>query len=151
MSNPRILDLEVEVATLRRRVESLEAHIFGKVSGVSGPHPLFSVYSHLLCDGAAEGPETAALLRAVALLLTPRSLLDLGRMVEDPFPWRPFLLALDSAEVAGEEVSDAVAWLHGCAEELLAAQGLGMLKPADVLRSPVGPLNELHRFALSGD
>lgn len=151
MSSSRILDLEVEVATLRRRMGAVEAHIFGKVSDRPAAHPLFSIYSHLLCDGATQNPETAALLRSVGLLLTPRSLLDLGRMAEDPFPWRPFLMALDSMEASGEDVRDAVEWVHGCAEELLAAQGLGMLRPADVLRSPVGPLNELHRFALSGN
>ena len=151
MSNSRVLDLEVEVATLRRRIGALEARIFGKVSDGPSAHPLFSIYSHLLCDGVTQSPESAALLRSVGLLLTPRSLLDLGRMAEDPFPWRPFLLALDLMETAGEDVHDAVEWVQGCAEELLAAQGLGMLRPADVLRSPVGPLNELHRFALSGN
>ena len=151
VSSSRLLDLEIDVATLRRRVEALEAHTFGRVSSAGAPHPLFSIYAHLLCDGVTATPDSAALLRSVTLLLTPRSLLDLGRMAEDPFPWRPFLLALDHMEAAGHEVQDALSWVHGCAEELLRAQGLSALKPADVLMSPVGPLNELRQFNLSGN
>lgn len=149
MTTARVLELEVEVATLRRRMDSLEAKFLGAVDDLQGPQPLFAVYSHLLLDGIQPGAEAAALLSSCALLLNPRNLLDLGRMTADPFPWRPFLTALDLLEVTGHDVHDAVLWVQGCAEELLAAQGLGILRVEDVLRSPVGPLSELKRFALS--
>lgn len=149
MSTQRLLDLEVEVATLRRRLDRLEGTFTGAVDDVSGPRPLFAVYSHLICDGISCTAESAALMRSCAMLLTPRNLLDLGRMIEDPFPWRPFLLALDHLEVAGFAVDDAVEWVEECAEDLLRAQGLEMLEVEDVLRTPMGPLHELHRTALS--
>jgi hypothetical protein len=46
-------------------------------------------------------------------------------------------------------VEKATEWVISCAMDLLKAQGLGMLRVEDVLRSPVGPLQELKQFALS--
>lgn len=149
MSTSRIIDLEVEVYTLRRRIGALEARIFGGVDELEGPNPLFQVYTHLQCSGVQPDEDAAALLRACTLLLTPRNLMDLGRMTGDPFPWRPFLAALDLLEVTGHDVAASSQWVQGCAEDLMRAQGLEMLRVEDVIRSPAGPLHELRRFALS--
>lgn len=150
MKFSRLVDLEVDVATLRRRLDALEARVTGSVNDLPGAHPVFRVYTHLLLSGLEATEESAALLRSCALLLTPRILLDLGRLTNDMFPWRPFLTALDLLELSGLEVHDAVAWVEGCAGDLLRAQGLGMLRIEDVLRSPVGPLHNMQEFALSG-
>lgn len=145
----RTIDLEVDLATMKKRLEALEARVLGSVDSLHGPHPLFLVYSHLLFDGLTPSKESAALMQSCALLLTPRNLLDLGRMTSDMFPWRPFLAALDLLQVTGHSVEKATEWVISCATDLLKAQGLGMLRVEDVLRSPVGPLQELKQFALS--
>lgn len=149
MSTLRSLDLEVDLATLRRRLDALEARFLGAVDDLGGPQPLFALYSHLIFDGLSPSKESAALMQSCSLMLTPRNLLDLSRLTGDMFPWRPFLAALDLLEVTGYAVGDSVAWVEACAEDLLKAQGLGVLRLADVLRSPVGPLHELKQIALS--
>lgn len=149
MSTPKVLDLEVDVATMRRRLDALEARFLGAVDDLGGPQPLFSIYSHLVLEGLSPSKESAALMQSCALLLTPRNLLDLARLTGDIFPWRPFLAALDLLEVTGHDVGESIAWVEACAEDLMKAQGLGVLRIADVLHSPVGPLHELRQYALS--
>lgn len=149
MTFSRLVDLEVDVATLRRRLNTLEARVTGAVSELPGPHPLYKLYTHLLLSGLTPSEESAVLMRSCVSYLTPRSLLDLGRLTNDMFPWRPFLGALDHLHVAGYDVGDAVTWLEGCARDLLRAQGLSVLSLADVIRSPVGPLHNLQKIALS--
>lgn len=150
MTYSRMLDIEVDLATMRRRVDALEAHFLGSVSELSGPQPLFDTYAHLVLDGLTPGSDSAASMRSCAMLLSPRALLDLGRMTGDMFPWRPFLAALDVLKATGYDVDDALTWLEGTIQELLRAQGLSKLRIEDVLHSPVGPIHRLRRFALSG-
>ncbi len=145
----RMIDLEVDVATLRHRVGGLEARVYGRVDDAAGPQPLFDTYAHLLLDGIQPCEESAALLRTCVMLLSPRMLLDLARLTGDMFPWRPFLAAVDLLHVTGFDMSASTTWLETCAQDLLNAQGLRMLRLEDVLRSPAGPVHLLKRFALS--
>lgn len=149
MTYSRMIDLEVDVATLRRRIDALEARVYGRVDELDGPQPLFDAYSHLLLDGVQPNEESAAMLRTCILFMSPRTLLDLGRLTGDMFPWRPFLAAADLLHVTGFDMSESTTWLEDCAAALLRAQGLTMLRIEDVLRSPVGPIHLLKRFALS--
>lgn len=150
MRHDRMIDLEVDVATLRRRINMLEQRLYGRADDLPGPQPLFDLYAHLQLDGLTPSPDSAAMLRSCILLLSPRMLLDLGRLTGDMFPWRPFLGTADLLQTLGHDMEEAIAWLEGCADELLRAQGLGMLRIEDVVRSPVGPVTALKRFALSG-
>ncbi len=149
MSILKTLDLEVDLATMKRRLDLLEARFLGAVDDLGGPQPLFTLYTHLIFDGIQPSKETAAMMQSCSLLLTPRNLLDLTRLTGDMFPWRPFLAALDLLEATGHSVGDSVLWVEACALDLMHAQGLGALRIADVIKSPVGPLHELRRFALS--
>lgn len=149
MQNHRMLDLEVDVASLRQRVGALEARLFGSVDDLPGPQPLFDLYSHLTIDGLTPSEDSAVMLRACIAIMSPRVLLDLGRMVTDPFPWRPFLAAADLLLVTGYDMQEAITRMEECAQALLKAQGLGVLRIEDVLRSPAGPVHILKRFALS--
>lgn len=144
-----MIDLEVDVATLRRRIDVLEARAYGRVDDLPGPQPLFDLYAHLLLDGIQPSEEMAAVLRSCLLLMSPRLLLDLARMTGDMFPWRPFLAAADLLSVTGYDMEEPTTWLEGCVQELLRAQGLRMLRIEDVLRSPAGPVHLLKKFALS--
>jgi len=150
MNHARLLDLEVDVVTLRRRLDALEARLTGSVQDLNGPQPLFDLYSHLLLDGLEPSPDAVALLRTCVMLMTPRALLDLARLTGDMFAWRPFLSALDVMHTRGYDVTEASEWLVSSAQDLLRAQGLGMLRPEDVLRSPMGPIATMKRIALSG-
>lgn len=147
MSYNRLIDLEVDLATLKRRLEALEVRFLGAVDDLGGPQPLFGLYSHLLLSGLQPTTEAAALMQGVALFLTPRNLLDLARLTGDMFPWRPFLASLDLLAVTGHDVEEATAWIEACAQDLLRAQGLQDLCLEDVLRSPVGPAQELRQHA----
>ncbi len=149
MGHDRIIDLEVDIASLRRRFDALEARIYGRVDDLPGPQPLFDLYAHLQLDGITPSPDSAAMLRSCILLMSPRLLLDLGRLTGDMFAWRPFLGAADLLQALGHDMLEAIEWLEGCAAELLRAQGLRMLRVEDVLRSPVGPTHTLREFALS--
>lgn len=150
MNHARLLDLEVDVVTLRRRLDTLEARLTGSVQDLTGPQPLFDLYAHLILDGLKPSPDSAALLRTCVMLMTPRTLLDLARLTGDMFAWRPFLSALDLLHINGHDVSEATAWLEASVQDLLRAQGLKMLRPEDLLRSPIGPIATLKRIALSG-
>lgn len=149
MTFSRLVDLEVDVATLRRRLDTLEARITGTVGDLPGPHPAFRIYTHLLLTGLVPSADSAALMRSCVLMMTPRTLLDLGRLTSDLFPWRPFLGALDQLQAAGHDVHEATTWLEECAHDLMRAQGLGILTVGDVVHSPVGPLHNVRKIALS--
>lgn len=149
MTYNRTIDLEVDVATLRHRVGALEARMYGRIDDSSGPQPLFDTYAHLLLDGIHPCEESAALLRTCVALVSPRMLLDLARMTGDMFPWRPFLAAVDLLHVTGFDMTESTAWLETCAQDLLNAQGMKMLRIEDVLRAPTGPIHLLKSFALS--
>lgn len=143
------IDTQVDLYTLKRRLDALESRLYGAIDDVDGPMPLFGVYSHLICDGVLPTADSAALLAACSMFLTPRKLLDLSRSTGDMFPWRPFLLALDVLDQQGFEVGHAREWLESSIQDFMRAQGLEMLSIADVLSSPTGPLHELRRFVLS--
>jgi hypothetical protein len=150
MNHARLLDLEVDIVTMRRRIDALEARLTGSVQDLNGPQPLFDLYAHLVLDGLEPTPDSAALMRTCVMLMTPRTLLDLARLTGDMFSWRPFLAGLDLLHLRGYDVTEATEWLEGSVQDLLRAQGLGMLRPEDVLRSPTGPIAVLKRIALSG-
>lgn len=143
MTFSRLVDLEVDVSTLKLRVDALEARLTGNIGELDRAHPLFPIYSHLLISRLERTEETAVLLRTCVMQMTPRTLLDLGRMTNDMFPWRPFLGALDQLHLDEFDVLDATEWLELCARELLRAQGLGILKLEDVVRSPTGPVHNM--------
>ena len=52
-------------------------------------------------------PAHEPVMRSGAMWMSPRTLLDLGRMTGDMFAWRPFLAALDLLKVTGHDVDDA--------------------------------------------
>jgi len=143
------IDTQVDLYTLKKRLEALEARLYGVIDDVEGPMPLFGAYSHLICDGVLPTADSANLLSTCSMYLTPRNLLDLSRSTGDMFPWRPFLLALDVLDLRGFDVEAARVWLESSIQDFMRAQGLEMLTIADVLHSPTGPLHELRRFVLS--
>jgi hypothetical protein len=144
----RMMDLEVDIATLNQRVAALETQRFGSSDALPGPQPLFRLYAMLCLDGLDPSEEAAVLMRACALLLSPRTVFDLCTLTQDMFAWRPFLLALDMLSEE-HDVSDAIGRVEGCARAVMDAQGLHYLDIADVIHSPVGPAANMKTLALS--
>lgn len=67
-------------------------------------------------------------------LLDVCALLSIGRLSNDPFPWRPFLAMADRCCARGiPEALDARDHLLSCSTDLLAAMGLELLEPRDVM------------------
>jgi hypothetical protein len=142
------MDLEIDIATLKQRVDALEAQRFGSSDSLPGPQPLFRLYAMLCLDGLEPGEEAAVLMRACAMLMTPRIVFDLCTLTQDPFAWRPFLLALDMLSL-NYDVKDALARVEHCARLVMDVQGLRYVELEDVIHSPVGPAANMKTMALS--
>jgi len=142
------MDLEVDMASLRLRLETVERRVFGDAEAVPGAQPLFRLYTLLLLDGLESREESAVLMRTCAMMMTPRLIFDLCVLTQDMFAWRPFLLTLDKLSLKFD-VQEAIERLEYCIRAVMNAQGLNRLKISDVIRSPVGPLANLKSFALS--
>jgi hypothetical protein len=142
------MDLEIDIATLKQRVDALEAQRFGISDSIPGPQPLFRLYAMLCLDGLEEDEEAATLMRACAMLMTPRIVFDLCTMTQDMFAWRPFLLALDKLSL-NYDVSDALTRVEYCARAVMNVQGLQYVDVDDVIASPVGPTANMKSLALS--
>lgn len=63
-----------------------------------------------------------------------RALVALGRHVHDPYPFRPFLAALDLCVLHGiPGAEDARAHLESVGQDVLNAQGLELVRPRDTM------------------
>jgi hypothetical protein len=134
------LDVVAEVRDLKQRLHALESIFHGQ--------PTIDLRGSLLIRMYLEAhrvPEFGGTLSGMAIaegwvrqsfLLDRVTLITLGREVNDPFPWRPFLVLLDrcaSRNVPG--AMEARQRLMGLAQELLDLAGLEVLQPRDVLGS----------------
>lgn len=72
-----------------------------------------------------------------ALHLDCCQLLALAKLLGDPFPWQPVLLVLDACAQAGHDVADAQTHLLEIAQDLLRAQGLELVRPRDLMGTPI--------------
>lgn len=142
------MDLEIDLASMKLRLNALEARIFGDVDSTPGPQPLFRLYSMLSLDGIEHTEEAAVLMRTCGLLMSPRIIFDLCTLTYDMFAWRPFLLALDMLSDT-YDVQQAIERVELCARAVLDAQGLQYLEIGDVIDSPVGPTANMKTYALS--
>lgn len=100
-------------------------------------HALVPVYYELVTESASA--EVASELSiAAARIADAETLFELCRAVSDPFAWQPFLRHLYAvAPTRRTADSDAARHrLHALAAELLHAQGLGLVRPEDLLARP---------------
>jgi hypothetical protein len=126
-SNASILDLE-------RRVRLLEQGLYGHTAPQAGAVLLTRCYleAHRLLKHL--DPENVAVWVAQAYLWDVRALVTLGRHVNDPYPFRPFLAVLDLCvlqSVPGAE--EALRHLESVSQDLLTAQGLELVRPRDTM------------------
>ena len=69
--------------------------------------------------------------------LDSRTFLIMARLTRDPMPWQPFLYLLDVYVDKGYALEVVRSHLLSVAQDLLNLQGLELVKPRDVMRSPL--------------
>lgn len=119
---------------LRRRVEQLEKGLHG-YSAPEGRLPLLTrCYreAHRAIHALTE--ENAGIWIAQAYLWDARAYVELGRHVNDPYPYRPFLAVLDTCVLKGiQGAKSAQGHLEAVGQDVLAAQGLELVRPRDTM------------------
>lgn len=98
---------------------------------------LASAYFELVTESASAG-DAIELATSAALMLDERRLPGLCRAVSDPFAWQPFLRQLQNVPLAlrTSRIEGAQHRLRAVATELLREQGLGLVRPEDLLARP---------------
>jgi len=134
------IDLKAQSAYLERRIANLELICFGRARRAPAPHQVLSLYvetTRILMGGDLPTDAVDGWCHAF-LLLDEVALLDLGRGCEDPTPWVPFLKLLVAFRAQGqvEAVGAAEAHVRELAKNLLAAQGIELVEPDDLLGRP---------------
>lgn len=126
----RVFDLESQLAQLQLLLQGQQRSGFS----IEALHGLYWE----ACRSFARLTEKEVFLwNSLIQGLDVQQLLKLGRRVQDPFPWKPFLVLLDHATLEGYFVDDATEHLLRIAQELLNIQGLWVLTPADVMGKPL--------------
>jgi hypothetical protein len=148
-ATPTQVELMATIFDLTRRVERLE-----RTSQVDPPAACDLVLL-LRCYRDAHAVlqrfdrHSAAAWVALAYLWDVRMLLDVGRAVADPFPFRPLLAVLDTCVLEG--IPGALAarsHLEAVAQDLLRAMGLELVRPRDTMaRLHLQELNALLQMA----
>lgn len=132
--NQRSVDHEATLFDLARRVELLERGLYGHTAPQASVALLSRCYLEAHRFTREIDPESASVWVASAFLWDVRALVTLGRHVHDPYPYRPFLAVLDRCVLAGVPGAEgARAHLERVSQELLAAQGLELVRPRDTM------------------
>lgn len=132
--NHSLLDDRAKILDLERRVDLLERGLYGHSAPQCGASLLTRCYLEAHRALRKIEPEKAGTWVAVAYLLDVRALVALGRYVNDPYPYRPFLAVLDICAL--HSVPSAFAartHLESVAQDLLTAQGLELIRPRDTM------------------
>lgn len=125
-------ELSACVLDLQRQVQDLERVHYGAAKTSLSPHNLESLY---VVATALEPPTQAnTVLWVQAILsLSTANLITLAHRVGDPFCWKTFFFLLQTHAAAGFDTLEAFVHLWSRANEMLAATGLGLLRPDDVM------------------
>jgi len=131
-----IQELQIQLSALTRRFNRMESNIFGLNPLRNKLRELLSLYTDAR-ESRITSETSARLWAAIVNNLDEVSLFLLARHTRDPFPWRPFLALLDAHTSKGHGAYTERATLHllEVAESMLKLQGLGALRPCDVLHS----------------
>ena len=128
------VDLQAALFDLTRRVALLEQDAYGHAAPEATAAVLARCYLEAHRFVREIDPQSAGVWIANAFLWDVRALVALGRHVNDPYPFRPFLAVLDRCVLASVPGADrARAHLEEVSQELLAAQGLELVRPRDTM------------------
>jgi hypothetical protein len=128
------VDLTASIFDLERRIALLEQKQYGHAAPQAGAALLTRCYveAHRLVRDI--DPKMAGVWVAQAYLWDVRALVALGRAVNDPYPYRPFLAVLDRCVLSGVPGAEAaLAHLEEVSQQLLVAQGLELVRPRDTM------------------
>jgi hypothetical protein len=140
------LVLQAKVAGLERRVRHLEVRAFGEPQPENCFLTLYSIYVDALMGRVDFTQTSADLWNHITINLDEEVLLALGRHTSDPFPWKPLLLVLDHLASHDYDTAQATDHLLKLSSSLLSLQGLGRLRPEDLLAWGVDPRSALSAF-----
>jgi hypothetical protein len=136
-NSPDEIALQARVLDLERKIDTLQALVQGNVHQPYDEQALQALYWDACRRFGRLKPREAFLWSCCIRNLDVTQLLTLGRLVHDPFPWKPFLVLLDWATEEGHLVEEATEHLERIAQDLLYAQGLWLLSPCDLMASPL--------------
>jgi len=131
------MDLQARISDLERQMRGVETLMLGRGREDYTVEGLRSLYWEACRRVRDLAPREVHLWSNLIQGLTTTQLLLLGRLTGDAFPWKPFLALLDHASVQGYLVDDATEHILGRAQDLLNAQGLWLLTPADLMGTPL--------------
>lgn len=114
-----------------RRLEALEEALGMGAVGLR-PNRLVELY-HDSFDPVVDSEKESRHWARLVTTLDSSQLLLLARLTGDPFPFRPLLARMDTYYAKDYQVKDAVDHLVSIGQDLLTAQGLGLLRPRDIM------------------
>jgi hypothetical protein len=132
-----LLTLQAKIADMGRKIDGLQRMVYGRDPSEYSAADLQSLYWEACRRLGDLAPREVFLWSCLIRNLGAAQLLTLGRLVQDPFPWKPFLALLDHATAQDFLVDDVTEHLLDTAQDLLTAQGLWMLTPADLMGTPL--------------
>jgi hypothetical protein len=128
------IDVTAKILDLERRVALLERGLYGHTTPQCGAALLTRCYLEAHRVRKRIDRESASIWVAQAYLWDVRALVALGRHVNDPYPYRPFLAVLDVCVLNGiPGAEDARTHLEAVSQDLLVAQGLELVRPRDTM------------------
>lgn len=131
------VELRVQLATIRRRLEQLEIFVAGHAVERPSNTQLTAIYveAMLVLSRGRVRSVSAAAWSHVVLCLDEELLFRMGRLVLDPHPFVPLAQLIVALRDAGEAetVGAALAHLRSLARGILDAQGLELIKIEDLL------------------
>lgn len=89
------------------------------------------------CRPEPATPQIVELWRLPVMRLGAVDLLVMAQWMRDPFPWKPFLVMLERFYDEGYDTRPMIQHVWDRAQELLDIQGLGLLRPGDVMGYPI--------------
>ena len=130
------MELQAEVADLRRRLALVETQWFGRTRNETPIGLLGSLYLDA-CKKVTLDEATARHWERQTYLLDVKTLLHMARLTRDPTPWKPLLGILDAYIAEGFELEVARDHLLEIAQQLLNLQGFRKIRPRDVMANPL--------------
>jgi hypothetical protein len=127
-------DALATILDLERRVRLLEQGLYGHTVPQASAALLTRCYLEAHRAMQQIEAENAGVWVAQAYLWDVRALVALGRQVNDPYPFRPFIAVLDACVLHGVPGADAaLQHLESVSQDLLVAQGLELVRPRDTM------------------
>lgn len=132
--NELSVDMRALISDLERRVQLLERGLYGHTVPQCSPVLLMRCYLEAHRAIREIDRDSGAIWVAQAYLWDVRALITLGREVNDPFPYRPFVAVLDACVLKGIPGAEAaLRHLESVSQALLDAQGLELVRPRETM------------------